>query len=76
MKKVFENSDENVLKKEFRELLACQASSTRFFRRLVDAEHLAQTGLLGQVFCQTQYASIRVVLAGIAHVVQQSYNFV
>lgn len=40
MKKVFENTDEQKLKREFRELLAYEASSTRYFRRLVAGEYL------------------------------------
>ncbi len=40
MKKIFEITDEQQLKKEFRELLAFQASSTRFFRRLVAGEYM------------------------------------
>ncbi len=40
MKKVFENTDEQTMKREFRELLAVQASSTRYFRRLVAGEYL------------------------------------
>lgn len=40
MKKVFANTDEQKLKREFRELLAYEASSTRYFRRLVAGEYL------------------------------------
>ncbi|MBE7172621.1 MAG: hypothetical protein INR73_18725 [Williamsia sp.] len=40
MKGVFQNKDEQILNREFRELLAYQASSTRYFRRLVAGENL------------------------------------
>lgn len=40
MKKVFAYTDPQLLKNDFREILAMQASSTRFFRRLVAGEYL------------------------------------
>ncbi|MEP7106535.1 MAG: hypothetical protein ABI760_01110 [Ferruginibacter sp.] len=40
MKKVFSYTDEQMLKNDFREILSMQASSTRFFRRLVAGEYL------------------------------------
>jgi len=40
MKTIFKNTNEEVKTREFRELLAFQAKSTRFFRRLVAGEYL------------------------------------
>ena len=43
MKSIFKNANEDIKTKEFRELLALQSKSTRFFRRLVAGEFLLRS---------------------------------
>ncbi|HEX5025999.1 MAG TPA: hypothetical protein VFV68_12045, partial [Agriterribacter sp.] len=59
MKKAFQNTDEQQLKKDFRELLTYQSSSTRFFRRMVAGEYLLWNVNNMAIPLQTDKAGIR-----------------